>query len=83
MKSALAFLAVSAMLAGCVTTTPSTALHQPMSVRPEARNAAPPVNGAIFNVIEVTVLVVTTQLGLQPIEPKKYFSIVATGDRIA
>lgn len=40
-------------------------------------------NGAIFNVIEVTVLVVTTQLGLQPIEPKKYFSIVATGDRIA
>ena len=49
MKAALAFLTVAALLAGCVTTTPSTALHQPMSVRPEARTAAMPVNGAIFN----------------------------------
>ncbi len=40
-------------------------------------------NGAIFDVIEVTVMAVNTNLGLQPIEPKKYFSIVATGDRIA
>ncbi len=40
-------------------------------------------NGAVFDVIEVTVMVVTTNLGLQPIEPKKYFSIVATGDRVA
>jgi hypothetical protein len=40
-------------------------------------------NGAIFDVIEVTVMAVTTPIGLQPIEPKKYFSIVATGDRIA
>ena len=40
-------------------------------------------NGAVFDVIEVTVMVVNTDLGLQPIEPKKYFSIVATGDRIA
>lgn len=40
-------------------------------------------NGAVIGVIEVTVMAVNTQLGLQPIEPKKYFSIVATGDRIA
>jgi hypothetical protein len=40
-------------------------------------------DGAIFDVIEVTVTAVHTHLGLQPIEPKKYFSIVATGDRIA
>lgn len=40
-------------------------------------------NGAVIDVIEVTVMVVNTQLGLQPIEPKKYFSIVTTGDRIA
>lgn len=40
-------------------------------------------NGSIFGVIEVTVMVVNTNLGLQPIEPKKYFSIISTGDRIA
>ncbi|MET0868600.1 MAG: hypothetical protein ABWY35_10890 [Pseudorhodoplanes sp.] len=40
-------------------------------------------NGTIFDVIEVTVMVVTTPLGVQPIEPKKYFSISSTGDRIA
>jgi hypothetical protein len=40
-------------------------------------------NGAVFDVIEITLMVVATNLGLQPVEPKKYFSIVATGDRIA
>lgn len=51
MKPVLAFLTVAALLAGCVTTTPPTALHQPMSVRPETRAAAAsPANGAIFNV---------------------------------
>ena len=50
MKPALAFLTASVLLAGCVTTAPSTALHQPMSVRPETRAAAAPANGAIFNV---------------------------------
>jgi flagellar L-ring protein precursor FlgH len=39
-----------ALLAGCVTTAPSTAIHQPMSVRPEARAYIAPSNGAIFNV---------------------------------
>jgi len=38
------------LLAGCVTTTPSTAIHQPMTVRPEARQAAVPANGSIYNV---------------------------------
>lgn len=39
----------SALLAGCVTTAPSTAVHQPMTIRPEARNVAPPANGTIYN----------------------------------
>jgi flagellar L-ring protein precursor FlgH len=37
-------------LAGCVTTTPPTAIHQPMTARPELRSTLAPSNGAIFNV---------------------------------
>ncbi len=37
-------------LAGCVTTTPATAIHQPMTARPEPRSTTAPSNGAIFNV---------------------------------
>jgi flagellar L-ring protein FlgH len=37
-------------LAGCVTTTPPTAVHQPMTVRPEARTPTAPANGSIYNV---------------------------------
>jgi flagellar L-ring protein FlgH len=37
-------------LGGCVTTTPPTAVHQPMSVRPEPLPVVAPINGAIFNV---------------------------------
>lgn len=40
----------SALLAGCVATTPSTAVHQPMTIRPEARTALAPANGSIYNV---------------------------------
>ncbi len=43
-------LLVSVLLAGCVTTTPSTAIHQPMTVRPEARGVGTPANGSIYNV---------------------------------
>lgn len=46
----LAGLVLAVMLAGCVTTTPPTAVHQPMSVRPEPRLAVAPANGAIYNV---------------------------------
>lgn len=49
MKTALAVMALAA-LSGCVTTTPPTAIHQPMSVRPEPRLAVAPANGAIYNV---------------------------------
>jgi flagellar L-ring protein precursor FlgH len=38
------------LLAGCVTTTPATAIHQPMTARPEPRSTLAPSNGAIFNV---------------------------------
>jgi hypothetical protein len=40
-------------------------------------------NGLVVDVVEVTVMAVATELGLQAIEPKKYFSIVRTGDRMA
>lgn len=40
----------AAALSGCVTTAPTTAIHQPMSIRSEARSGAPPSNGAIFNI---------------------------------
>lgn len=42
------FLLVS--LAGCVTTTPPTAVHQPMTARPEPRPAITPSNGTIFSI---------------------------------
>lgn len=40
---------LSLLLAGCVTTTPPTAVHQPMTARPAVVNAGPS-NGAIYNV---------------------------------
>jgi flagellar L-ring protein precursor FlgH len=43
----LNFLFAAAILAGCATPPPATAIKQPLSVRPEAR-AAPDTNGAIF-----------------------------------
>lgn len=50
MNSFLLSLLSVLLLAGCVTTTPATAIHQPMTVRPEARQAAVPANGSIYNV---------------------------------
>lgn len=50
MKSFLLSLVSVLLLAGCVTTTPATAVHQPMTVRPEARQVAVPANGSIYNV---------------------------------
>lgn len=50
MKNLLLIASFAATLAGCVTTTPSTAIHQPMTARPEPRNYAAPTNGAIYNV---------------------------------
>ncbi len=50
MKSFLLSLVSALLLTGCVTTAPATAVHQPMTVRPEARQAAVPANGSIYNV---------------------------------
>ncbi|MBA3034080.1 MAG: flagellar basal body L-ring protein FlgH [Gammaproteobacteria bacterium] len=51
MKSLTILLALMAgLLAGCVTTPPATAVHQPMTVRPEARLGVAPANGSIYNV---------------------------------
>jgi flagellar L-ring protein precursor FlgH len=41
-------LAAAVVLAGCVHTTPPTAVHQPMTARPEPRSYAPAANGAIY-----------------------------------
>lgn len=50
MKTFLLLLSSASLLCGCVTTTPATAVHQPMTVRPEARQVLPPANGSIYNV---------------------------------
>lgn len=50
MKALLLVLSSVFLLAGCVTTTPSTAIHQPMTVRPEARQVMAPAHGSIYNV---------------------------------
>lgn len=50
MKRVVAIVIGIAALPGCVTTTPATAVHQPMSVRPEPKAAQTLANGAIFNV---------------------------------
>ncbi len=42
-------LVAGAMLAGCTTTTPATAVHQPMTIRPEARPVVAAANGSIYN----------------------------------
>lgn len=42
-------LIASTILTGCVTSTPPTAVHQPMTVRPESRMATVPSNGSIYN----------------------------------
>lgn len=51
MKPLISLLIVcaGAVLAGCVTTTPATAVHQPMTARPEPMAMAGPANGSIFN----------------------------------
>lgn len=41
-------LTTAALLAGCVTTTPATAVHQPMTMRPEVKPAAAS-NGSIYS----------------------------------
>jgi flagellar L-ring protein precursor FlgH len=50
MNKFLLLLIAALPLAGCVTTTPPTAVHQPMTARPEPRAAIAPSSGAIFSV---------------------------------
>jgi flagellar L-ring protein precursor FlgH len=45
-RAAVAVLAAS--LAACITTTPATSVHQPMSARPPSAAQPPQENGAIF-----------------------------------
>jgi flagellar L-ring protein precursor FlgH len=49
-RKMLSLLGLFLMLGGCVTTTPPTAVHQPMTARPEPRNFVAPANGSIYNV---------------------------------
>lgn len=45
----VAVLVAGALLSGCVGTVPPTAVHQPMTIRPEARTPPPAANGSIYN----------------------------------
>lgn len=50
MTRTLTLLAVlSGLLTGCVTTVPPTAVHQPMTIRPEARESLAAINGSIYS----------------------------------
>ncbi len=48
MKPNIVLIPLAAMLAGCATPPPETAIQQPFSVRPRALAVAPENNGAIF-----------------------------------
>jgi flagellar L-ring protein precursor FlgH len=48
MRALIGPAAMTFFLCGCVSTTPPTAVHQPMSVRPEPRNVIPQANGGIY-----------------------------------
>lgn len=49
MKKLLAIWIAALAATGCVSTTPGTAVHQPMSVRPAPKDFAAHGNGAIFD----------------------------------
>jgi flagellar L-ring protein precursor FlgH len=48
LKSRVALALCLAGLAGCVSVTPPTSVHQPISVRPVQRAPVPPTDGAIY-----------------------------------
>jgi flagellar L-ring protein precursor FlgH len=48
-RNALLLVVVAVAAAGCVSTTPPTNVHQPMTARPEPRPVPPPV-GAIYRI---------------------------------
>ncbi|MBL8485915.1 MAG: flagellar basal body L-ring protein FlgH [Rhodocyclaceae bacterium] len=50
LRASALWAAAATALAGCVTTTPPTAVHQPMTIRPETRTGSLYNNGAIYNV---------------------------------
>lgn len=50
MKHLSIVIFIATLLSGCVTTTPPTAVHQPMTARPEPRSQSATSNGAIYNV---------------------------------
>ncbi len=50
MRKLLSFWIVAVAMSGCASTVPGSSVHQPMSVRPEAKEFAAPGNGAIYNV---------------------------------
>ena len=49
-NSPILMLLAALALTGCVASTPPTAVHQPMTIRPEARPAVAPAKGSIYNV---------------------------------
>lgn len=50
MRTLILFFLAAPLLAGCLASTPPTAVHQPMTARPEPREAVKPINGAIYQI---------------------------------
>lgn len=50
MRTLLLLSVVMPPLAGCLSMTPSTGVHQPMTARPEPRQTVGPANGAIYQI---------------------------------
>jgi len=48
LMSVLMSVLILSSLSGCITTTPATAVHQPMTARPAARNEVASNNGSIY-----------------------------------
>jgi flagellar L-ring protein precursor FlgH len=48
-RNLIVLACLGASLSGCVTTTPPTAVHQPMTMRPLPREELASINGSIYN----------------------------------
>ena len=49
-NTALLLISAATLLTACVTTTPPSSVHQPMTARPQPQHAVAPLNGAIYSV---------------------------------
>lgn len=48
-RNLIYLICLTVLLVGCVTTVPPTAVHQPMTIRPEPRESLAAINGSIYS----------------------------------